>query len=193
MLVTPTLRATLGRRHRSDRNVPGGPAFSDLMARVLSAAAALLLAPTTASAAAPVERSPDLWATVNICDTAAFPDRIGIRGSMPGLGRRATLYMRFDVHYLARSDGKWHNMEEKGNPGLRKVGRTAKQVLESGYTFLVPPPSDGGAHTLRGSVTFVWKRKGRTVERRREVTEAGHRSTKGADPPGYTAAICHVS
>jgi hypothetical protein len=163
------------------------------MSRLLICAATLLFAPAAATAATPVDRSPDLWATVNICDTPSFPDRIGIRGSMPGLGRRAALYMRFDVHYLAKADGKWHNMEEKGNPGLRKVGVTKRQVLESGYTFRVPAPSDGGAHTLRGSVTFVWKRKGRTVERRREVTEAGHRSTKGADPAGFSAAICQIS
>ena len=32
-----------------------------------------------------------LWATVNVCDTRARPDTIGIRGSMPGLRRPATL------------------------------------------------------------------------------------------------------
>ena len=26
-----------------------------------------------------------------------------------------------------------------------------------------------------------------------EITEAGHRSTKGADPPGFSAAICQIS
>ena len=163
------------------------------MFRALLAGLAMLAMPSAASAATPVERSADLWATVNICDTPAFPDKVGIRGSMPGLGRRATLYMRFEVHYLAKADGKWHTVRSNGRTKLMRVGRTTRRVLESGYTFYVPAPSDGGAHTLRGAVTFVWKRDGRTVERVREITEAGHRSTKGADPPGFSAAICQIA
>ena len=163
------------------------------MSRSALAAAALLIAPATASAAPPVERSRDLWATVNICDTANFPNRIGIRGSMPGLGRRASLYMRFQVHYLAAADGKWHNLEANGDSGYMKIGVASKRVLEGGATFTIKPPADGGAHTLRGAVTFIWKRKGRTVERIREITQGGHRSTKGADPPGFSAAICRIS
>jgi hypothetical protein len=163
------------------------------MYQALPAVAALLIAPASVPAATPLERSPDLWATVNVCDTEASPDKIGIRGSMPGIGKRSTLYMRFDVHYLDKADGKWHNLEEKGNPGLMKVGTTKNRVLESGYTFRFKPPGDGGAHTLRGSVTFVWKRRGRTVERLREVTEAGHKSLKGADPPGFSAATCSIA
>ena len=164
------------------------------MFRVALAAGALLLAPATASAAVPpVERSDDLWATVNICDTPAHPNKIGIRGSMPGLGRRASLYMRFQVHYLSASDGKWHTIEANGDSGYVKVGVASKRVLETGRTFRFLPPPDGGAHTLRGAVTFVWRRKGRTVQRVREITEGGHRSTKGADPEGYSAAVCQIS
>ena len=164
------------------------------MSRAAIAAAALLLTPASASAATPVERSPDLWATVNICDSPNFPNKMGIRGSMPGLGKkRSQLWMRFQVHYLATADGKWHNLEANGDSGYMKLGVAKKRVLEGGFTFTIKPPADGGAHTLRGAVTFVWKRKGRTVERRREITEAGHRSTKGADPPGFSAAICRIS
>ena len=161
--------------------------------------AALLIAalafPAGAPAATPVDvaKSPDLWATVNVCDTERFPDRIGVRGSMPGLGRRASLYMRFQIHYLAKADGKWHNIEEKADSGYVKLGVAKNRVLESGWTFKFLPPPDGGAHTMRGAVTFVWKRNGRTVKKRREVTESGHRSTKGADPPGFSAAICQIS
>jgi hypothetical protein len=165
----------------------------DMMSRATLAAVALLLVPVSASAATPVERSPDLWATVNICDSTAFPNKMGIRGSMPGLGKRAALWMRFQVHYLAAADGKWHNLEANGDSGYMKLGVARKRVLEGGFTFTIKPPADGGAHTLRGAVTFVWKRNGRTVERRREITEAGHRSTKGADPPGFSAAICRIS
>ena len=142
----------------------------------------------------PLKKSPDLWATVNICDTEANQDKIGIRGSMPGLGtEKASLYMRFQVQYLAKADGKWHNIEEKADSGYRKLGVSRHRVMESGWTFRFLPPPDGGAHTLRGAVTFVWRVKGRQVRRIRETTEAGHRSTVGADPPGFSAATCSIS
>jgi hypothetical protein len=163
-----------------------------MLAPAAFAAAAILIAPSPAGAAQAVDKSPDLWATVNICDTPKHPDRIGIRGSMPGLGKSAVLYMRFQVHYFAKADGKWHNIEGK-MPGFVKVGVAKKSVLEGGRTIKFDPPPDGGAHTMRGAVTFVWKRGGKTVKKLREVTEAGHRSTKGADPPGFSAAICQIS
>jgi hypothetical protein len=31
------------------------------------------------------------------------------------------------------------------------------------------------------------------VRKLREITESGHRSTAGADPEGYSAAICQIS
>jgi hypothetical protein len=167
-------------------------ALVQAMLRTAITAAALAFLPASAHAAVPIEKSPDLWATVNVCDTAAHPDQIGIRGSMPGLGRRAALYMRFQVHYLAKADGKWHTIEEKADSGFVKLGVASKRVLESGWTFKFLPPPDGGAHTMRGAVTFVWRVKGHIVKKRREVTEAGHRSTKGADPPGFSAAICQI-
>jgi hypothetical protein len=141
----------------------------------------------------PVRRSPDLWATVNVCDTTAHPNEIGIRGSMPGLGRRASLSMRFQVQYLAKVDGKWHNIDANADSGFQKVGVASRRVLESGWTFKFLPPPGGGSHMLRGAVTFVWRINGRTVERVREITQAGHRSTTGADPPGFSAATCQIS
>lgn len=141
----------------------------------------------------PLKASPDLWATVNVCDTEKSPDQIGVRGSMPGLGKRASLYMRFQVQYLAKADGKWHNIEENADSGYRKLGVASKRVLESGWTFKFLPPPDGGTHTLRGAVTFVWRQNGRIVEKLRETTESGHRSTSGADPPNHSSALCMIS
>jgi hypothetical protein len=140
-----------------------------------------------------VFRSPDLWATINVCDTLEHPDTIGIRGSMPGLGRRSTLWIRFRVQYLASVDGRWHNIADDADSGWMRVGRTRGKVVESGQNFTFLPPSGGGAHRLRGSVRFKWVRHKRVLERERRVTEAGHRSTAGADPDGYSAAVCDIT
>ncbi len=141
-----------------------------------------------------LDSSPDLWATINVCDVPEQPNTIGIRGSMPGLGhRRARLAMRFQVQYKAKADGDWHNAGEGADSGWHNVGRTARQVVESGQNFTFEPPTDGGSHLLRGSVRFRWYRKGRVVARARRYSEAGHRSTAGAQPKGYSAAQCEIT
>jgi hypothetical protein len=138
--------------------------------------------------------SRQLWATVNVCDTPSHPNEIGIRASMPGVKQRAKLRMRFRVQYFASADGRWHNMTgERADSGWLTVGRQRGGIAESGWNVRFKPPSGGGAHQLRGSVQFRWIRKGGTLHASRRITEAGHRSTKGSDPAGYSAATCLIS
>jgi hypothetical protein len=145
-----------------------------------------------------LERSKDLWATVNVCDTEDNPDTIGIRGSMPGLRDRSSrLRMRFQVQYLAEADGKWHNPEDGSatDSGWVRVGRSRTVVLEAGRNFEFLPPEGGGTHHLRGSIRFKWlaRKSGKVLARARRITEAGHKSTAGADPKDYSAAECEIS
>jgi len=148
------------------------------------------LAPAAVAAAAPADDR-HLWASVNACDTDARPDMIGIRASMPGSGRRETLLMRFRVQYLDPADGRWRFVASGADSGLRRIGVTRTRRLESGHDFRFKPR--GAAHFLRGHVTFVWRRGGRISRQVSEVTEAGHRSSRGADPPDYSAATCRIS
>lgn len=163
-----------------------------LAAAALGAAALLLAGSAGAQRDVPIEASPKLWATVNVCDTAEHPDVIGIRASMPGTGRRHGLWMRFEVQYRSPADGQWHRIAAGADSGWRRVGTSITRRIESGwnFTFLAP---DSGEHVLRGVVSFRWTRAGRTVRRLREITVGGHRSTRGADPPGYSAATCRIS
>ncbi len=158
--------------------------------------AVLVVAAAAEARSADVARSADLWATINVCDTAAHPDTIGIRGSMPGLGNRTSrLFMRFRVQYLAQPDSTWEDVERDGDSGWLALGRSKRRVVESGQNFQFLPPSGGGAHRLRGLVTYKWlaRRSPKVLLRARRVTESGHRSTRGADPGGYSAAICDIT
>ena len=138
--------------------------------------------------------SKDLWATINLCDTTEEPDTIGIRGSMPGLGNRdSKLQMRFQVQYKARATGDWTNAGADADSGWQTVGRTIRQVLESGQNFTFAPPTDGGSHQLRGAVRYRWLRANKTRAFQRRFTEPGHASTAGADPENYSAATCELS
>jgi len=157
------------------------------LAPVVAVLAALLLVPT---AFAGDRGDDDLWATVNVCDTEGHPDTIGIRGSMPGTGRREDrMYMRFVVQYRA-ADGAWRALSTGGDSGWVRVGHGGWGARQSGYSFRVRPPS--GRVRLRGLVRFEWRRGRRVVRRETRATEAGHRSTAGADPRGYSRGTCIV-
>ena len=131
-----------------------------------------------------------LWATVNVCDTSKQPDAIGIRASMPGTPKGARLSMRFRVQYRT-ADGAWKDVDG-ADSGWRVVGgREGRGAVESGWSFNFAKPAK--AVTLRGVVRFRWRR-GDTLPRHAELaTEAGHRSSAGADPADYSAATCVLS
>jgi hypothetical protein len=158
-----------------------------MRAVVVSVVLALILAAPAAAA------EDDPWATVNVCDSADRPNVLGVRGSMPGLARRSALAMRFRVQY--RTDGGgWRLLENnKADSGWRALGHRRGGRVELGWSFQFAPPRRGDVHVLRGVVHFRWRRGSRTVRRERRLTEAGHRSTLGADPPGYSAAECGIS
>jgi hypothetical protein len=133
-------------------------------------------------------RNADLWATVNVCDTAAHPDEIGIRASMPGGTRRTKLRMRFRAQYRDLSTGRWRYVRD-ADSGWRTAGR-GRATRESGYSFEV---AGTGQRILRGVVAYRWMRNGHVARRARRVTQGGHRSTAGADPADFSAATCRIS
>src|SRR3954454_22881307 len=118
-----------------------------------------LLVPSVAVAARhkprSIYRSPLLWATVNVCDTATSPDTIGIRGSIPGSGVRGeTMYLRFQVQYFSRSEQRWHNIAQGADSGWVAVGSALFRVRQAGWSFRFAAPANGKSDLLRGAVTF---------------------------------------
>lgn len=144
-----------------------------------------LAVPATASAA-----MPEVWATVNVCDTAKHPNAIGIRASMPGAKRKTVrLYMRFRVQWKDPTDGLWHNLIDQGDSGFISVGRPKDGARRQGG-FLFPFEAPAKPLRLRGRVDFEWRIGKRVVRADRALTEKGHRSGAGSDPKGYSAATC---
>ena len=147
---------------------------------LLAAAIIALLAPSVAGAKDVVP-----WATVNVCDSAKRPDAIGIRASMPGVPKGARMAMRFRVQFKTK-DG-WQDVKGAASR-WQQVGTSNGLATESGWSFTFAHPSS--QVTLRGMVQLRW-RKGATVLKQIELpTEAGHRSSAGADPADYSAATC---
>jgi hypothetical protein len=155
------------------------------MRRVLLAVVFLILA---MPAAADAKKETSLWATVNVCDTAKQPDRIGIRASMPGTPKGARLSMRFRVQYKAGED--WKDVAD-ADSGWVNVGMGRGNPVEYGWSFTFAPSTQ--ETMLRGVVKFRWRR-GDTLPKQSEIaTEAGHKSLAGADPAGYSAATCELN
>jgi hypothetical protein len=161
----------------------------------LLSGALVLAAPAAATAAkAPgVEKSKRLWATVNICDTKAHPDTIGIRASMPGSGiRKERMYMRFQVQFLKADDGRWHDLGAEGDSGFVGVGSAKYTRREGGWNITLSSQEPGTKFRLRGVVTFEWRIGDEVVRRARKRTRSGHSGPSG-DPKGYSAAECVVT
>lgn len=161
----------------------------------LAVGIAALVAPGADSAFAKersLEDSKLLWSTVNICDTKAHPDTVGIRGSMPGSGVRSEeMFMRFQLQFFDQKDKEWHNIGASGDSGFIPVGSGRFKQRQSGRNFTVRPPRTG-AFIMRGAVTFEWREDGEVVRRARKRTTAKRGRTAGADPSGFSAAKCNV-
>jgi hypothetical protein len=153
-----------------------------------------LLAPFVLAAAVahPLTGSRQLWATIDLCGTAKKPSTLGIRGSMPSDGHpKDVMYMRFRVQYLDPATKAWANVSRGGDSGAIRIGR-ADAARQGGYSFQLAATGKS-SFTLRGLVRFQWRRGATVVASASRTTSAGHRNAFGAEPRGYSAAVCTLS
>ena len=130
-------------------------------------AAVVLALPAAQAHARPLTASPLLWATDNVCAVPKQPDTVGVRASMPGSGRASEeMFLRFELQYRRAADGRWTDV---GDSGFVDVGSGRFRARQTGRDFVVAPPA-AGSYTLRGLVTFEWRRKGKVVRRARRAT-----------------------
>jgi hypothetical protein len=110
--------------------------------------------------------TPELWATVNICDTANAPDSMGVRASMPGNGTSQRMYMRFTAEYWSRSREAWAPVAGSGVSPWVFAGSAEYARRQAGWTFQFAPPPPGVTFTMRANVEFEWRRSKDQVARR---------------------------
>ena len=167
--------------------------------RARAAFAALIVAlavpPLVADAAkkVPVPKldAANLWATVDVCNTAAHPNTIGVRGSMPGTGdKHETMYMRFVVEYRSAS-GHWHYFNTGGISSYVQLGNAAAASRQAGQDFRLAS-SLSATYLLRGVIQFDWRLNGRSIASTVRSTTGGHQVAAGGDPPGFSAASCTI-
>lgn len=163
-----------------------------------------LAAPAASSARAPVRpharragerallRSRELWATIDVCNTAKQPNTVGIRGSMPGDGRaHDQMLMSFRLEYL-NAVNQWVELEgSTSSSGFILVG-SGTAARQGGSSFTLKPRAGKSTFTLRGVVEFKWMRGKTVVQTARKPTTPGHLATEGAEPKDFSAAECPV-
>jgi hypothetical protein len=163
----------------------------------LAALAILLVAVVPAAHAA---AKPGVWATVNICDTRAAPDSMGVRASMAGTGRPRRMYMRFAAQYW---NGGWRGVRGALSPWVYVGLVSRRQAEQAGWTFGFDTPPRGTSFRMRGRVDFLWRAKRRrapgrrarwvVVKRRHVVTRGGLSGVAGGDPPRTSLASCLIA
>lgn len=136
-------------------------------------------------------RSRELWATIDVCNTAKQPDTVGVRGSMPGDGRaHDTMLMSFRLEYL-NAVNQWVELEGSGASPFTSVG-DASSARQGGTSFTLKPHAGKPAYTLRGVVYFKWMHGKTVVLTARRPTTTGHVATVGAEPKDFSAAQCAI-
>jgi hypothetical protein len=136
------------------------------------------------------ERSPALWATINICAANARQSggELGVRGQMPSLGFASRLSMT--VHL-----GSWSAQRKRFIPipsatATRRLslGPSASGLEQDGVRFEFTNP----AGLLNATVGFTWTRAGKVLAQATRTTTAGHRDADFGQPAHYSAARCQL-
>jgi hypothetical protein len=137
-------------------------------------------------------RSRLLWSTIDVCNPSDQPDTVGVRGSMPGDHHaRDTMYMRFRLQYLNTSTKVWTDLTDGAPIAFAGVGSGA-DPRQAGRSFQLSLVAGQPAFTLRGVVSFQWRRGKTVLAQISRPTSAGRNSLAGSDPPGFSAASCLI-
>jgi hypothetical protein len=145
-----------------------------------------------ASETAALLRSRLLWSTIDVCNAPDQVDTVGIRGSMPG-DRHAhdMMYMRFRLQYMNTKTKAWTDLATDASSDYTSVG-TGASPRQAGRSFQLSPVAGQPPVTLRGVVDFQWRRGDAVLAQASRTTSPGRDSLAGADPAGFSAAICAI-
>jgi hypothetical protein len=166
-----------------------------VLAAAPTAAGAASAAPHSGGEAALLNallRSRELWATIDVCNPPDQQNYVGIRGSMPGdHNAHDKMYMSFRLQYMEPATKRWVDLASPKAPVYVYVG-PAGTVRQGGRSFQLVPRTGKPAVTMRGVVSYQWRRGRKVIQSASRPTTAGHKSVAGADPAGYSKETCSL-
>ncbi|HMJ94899.1 MAG TPA: hypothetical protein VK486_03555 [Thermoleophilaceae bacterium] len=147
------------------------------------------------------------WATVNICDTTASPNALGVRTSVPGNGSDERIWARYTAQWWSGAAQEWKTVGGTGVTDWIHIGSADMSARQAGWTFRFVQPPSGTTYVMRGVVEFEWRdevgsaRRARKAHRAQRVavvrqrtllTETGMQGVQGGDPAGTSKAMCLI-
>jgi hypothetical protein len=150
------------------------------------AAASTTSSPSAAKIRADVaraERSSGLWATINICNTKAHPDTVGIRGQIPPLGFQNQMQMQIELEYYSVKTGAFEPL----SAASASAGTSATRLTQEGVNFQVKPPA-----VLDGRITFSWTLNHKLLAKTTRTTRAGVTGVRDGKGASSSAAECRI-
>jgi hypothetical protein len=177
-------------------------------------AGGLAVSKATRSEAEPDDRP--FWATVNICDTAAAPNALGVRTSVPGNGSGERIFARYTAQWWSSAKQEWVTVGGSGVTDWIFLGDADMSSRQAGWTFRFVQPASGTTYVMRGVVELEWRQlvqvarksrrarrghRNRTARRAQRVavvrertllTKTGMKHVQGGDPAGLSKAMCLI-
>ena len=137
---------------------------------------ALQAAVPDCAATAKTAAHPDLWATVNLCDTPSKPGGVGVRVSIPREEGAPQQWARIRLQWFDGNALAWRALRSGGDAGWARIGGGTRLVV-GGTTFSFTPPASGARMVLRGAVEIEWRQGTEVVDHARLRTTDGHVAT----------------
>ena len=156
------------------------------------------------------------WATVNVCDTAASPNAVGVRTSVPGNGSGERIFARYTAQWWSSAKQEWLTVGGSGVTDWIFLGDADMSSRQAGWTFRFVQPPSGTTYVMRGVVEHQWRQvvqvarksrkarrghRNRTARRAQRVavvrertllTKTGMKHVQGGDPAGLSKAMCLI-
>lgn len=158
-----------------------------------AAAAAAAKPPTRrqiARAVASAEKSPALWATINICNSRTHRNQVGVRGQMPSLGFSTEMSMTITLNAWSSTQQKFIAIHSPNAVDTIKLGSHINGLEQAGTIY---PFQKGETGLWNATIVFTWKRHGKVVGTTHRRTTAGHHTADFGSPPRYSAKQCRIA
>ncbi len=157
------------------------------------------------------------WATVNICDTAASPNGLGVRTSVPGNGTNERIFARYTAQWWSSDQQEWLTVGGSGVTDWIYLGDADMSSRQAGWTFRFVQPPAGTTYVMRGVVELQWRRQAQAARKARRgqrasrrhrrarraqgvqvmrertlLTKTGMKHVQGGEPAGLSKAMCLI-
>jgi hypothetical protein len=218
LLAAPSAAAGLKLPPGADRapELPPGVVVAERPALRSDTGQGGLASAARARSAEPEADDRPFWATVNICDTEASPNALGVRTSVPGNGTDERIFARYTAQWWSSAAQEWKTVGGSGVTEWVALGDAEMTSRQAGWTFRFVQPPEGATYVMRGVVELQWRddvpaarrsRKARRMRRlgrarraqrvavvrqRTLLTKTGMKGVQGGDPAGLSKAMCLI-